>query len=349
MLRLLRPALTALGPCRRFATVSSVELPSISSIAQRDETPAIGTRFMDPSTAQLSQWLTDANSDTIMKELAILVARRGVVFFPEQDITIEQQKIVARRMGELSGRPAASGLHKHPISPETPELGKDVSVISSMGGISRAGIIDDTRASNGWHTDIPFEPVPADYSILKMRTVPEVGGDTLWASGYEAYDKLSPTFARFLEGLTAIHSAEFFVPMAAQMGLSIQDNRGHPDNSGSHLSAIHPVIRTHPITGFKSLYVDKSFTTRIVELGTEESATVLAYLTRHISENHDLQVRYRWGANDVAIWDNRCALHTATNDYGFKAREGNRVVGIGEKPFFDPSSVSRRASVAASQ
>lgn len=137
--------------------------------------------------------------------------------------------------------------------------------------------------------------------------------------------------------------------------------------------------RTHPITGFKSLYVDKSsvsplesqftvlivlsrFTTRIVELGTEESATILEYLTRHISENHDLQVRYRWSANDVAIWDNRCALHTATyvelnpmlrllmvcrNDYGSKARKGNRIVGIGEKPFFDPSSVSRRASFAS--
>ncbi|KAJ7269216.1 hypothetical protein C8J57DRAFT_1066991, partial [Mycena rebaudengoi] len=153
-------------------------------------------------------------------------------------------------------------------------------------------------------------------------------------SGYEAYDKLSPAFAKFLEGLTAVHSAECFLTMAAQMGLPIQDNRRHPENSGTHLTAIHPVIRTYPVTGFKSLYVDKSFTTRIVELSTEESSDVLAYLTRHISENHDLQVRYRWGVNDVAIWDNRCALHTATNDYGSKAREGNREVGIGEKPFF---------------
>ena len=167
-------------PIRHFASMSSVELPSISYIAQRDETPAIGTRFMDPNTSQLSRWLADANSDNIIKELAILVARRGVVFFPEQDITIEQQKSLAHRMGELTGRPASSGLHKHPISPDTPEL-KDVSAISSMGcvvfetpnvllnyqlrGISRAGIIDDTRASNGWHTDIPFEPVPADYSV----------------------------------------------------------------------------------------------------------------------------------------------------------------------------------------
>ncbi|KAJ6518198.1 taurine catabolism dioxygenase [Mycena vitilis] len=340
MLRLIRPSvLTSLRPSRRFATVSSVELPALSVFAHREETPAIGTRFTDPSTSQLSRWLTDPNSDVLVRELAIMVARRGVVFLPAQDITIDEQKSLARRMGALTGRPAASGLHKHPISPETPELGKDVSVISSMGGIARGGLIDDTRASSGWHTDIPFEAVPADFSILKMRTLPQVGGDTLWASGYEAYNKFSPVFARFLEGLTALHSAQFFVTMAEQMGLSIQDNRGHPDNSGSQLSAIHPVIRTHPVTGLKSLYVDKSFTTRILEVGTEESATLLAHLTRHVSENHDIQVRFRWERDDVAIWDNRCTWHTGTNDYGSQSREGNRVVGIGEKPFFDAGYV----------
>ncbi|KAJ7091307.1 taurine catabolism dioxygenase [Mycena crocata] len=326
--------------------MNSINVTRISSTTSlRDETPAIGTRFLDPKTAQLSQWLGDPDSDTILKELATLISHRGVVFFPDQDINIEQQKTLARRLGALTGRPASSGLHKHPISEETPELGKDVSVISSMGGISRAGVVDDTRASNGWHSDISFEPVPADYSILKMHTIPPVGGDTLWASGYEAYDKLSPAYAKFLEGLTAFHSGQYFLPMAAQMGLSIQDNRGSPENTGSDLTGIHPVIRTHPVTGFKALFVNKSFTTRIVELTTDESADVLDYLARHISENHDLQLRYRWGKNDVAIWDNRCVYHTATNDYGALSREGNRVVGIGEKPFFDPASVSRRRAL----
>ncbi|KAL0568960.1 hypothetical protein V5O48_013014 [Marasmius crinis-equi] len=289
-----------------------IEFTLLSSIAQREETPAIGTRFTDPHTAQLSQWLAAPNSDSILKELAHLIAQRGVVFLPAQDISIEQQRSLAIRLGELTGRPASSGLHKHPISEETPELGKDVSVISSMGGISRAGVVDDARASSGWHSDISFEPVPADFSILKMRTLPEVGGDTLWASGYSAYDKLSPAFARFLEGLTAIHSGEYFLPIAKHMGLQIQENRGSPENSGTSLTAVHPVIRTHPVTGLKSLFVNKGFTTRIVELSTEESEDVLNYLARHISENHDLQVRYRWGTNDVAIWDNRCAFHTAT-------------------------------------
>ncbi|KAJ7177002.1 TfdA family taurine dioxygenase [Mycena filopes] len=319
--------------------MGSPEFAWLQSIPQQNETPAIGTRFTDPNSAQLSAWLADPKSDAILRELAILIAHRGVVFFPNQDLTIEQQKSLALRLGALSGRPPSSGLHKHPISEQTPELGKDVSVISSMGGISRADFIDDARASNGWHSDISFEPVPADFSILRMHTIPPA--QLLLSSGYSAYDKLSPKYAQFLEGLTAIHSGEYFVPMAAQMGLSIQNNRGSPENSGTRLTATHPVIRTHPVTGFKTLFVNKSFTKRIVELSSEESEDVLNYLARHISENHDLQVRYRWGRNDVAIWDNRCVFHTATNDYGGQTREGNRVVGIGEKPFFDPASKGR--------
>ncbi|KAJ7785437.1 taurine catabolism dioxygenase [Mycena olivaceomarginata] len=296
-------------------------LPSISSIAQRDETPAIGTRFLDPTTAQLSQWLTDANSDNIIRELAIWSL--DVAWYSSLSrISESTSRNSSSSMGELTGRPASSSLHKHPISAQTPELGKDVSVISSMGCV--VFIVKCRNISSG-------PPVPADYSILKMLTIPE------------AYDKLSPTFAKFLEGLTAIHSGEFFVPaMAAQLGLPIQDNRGHPENSGSHLTA----IQTHPLTGFKSLYVDKSsIYYRIVELSAEESADVLAYLTRHLGEPRSAGPS-SLGANGVAIWDNRCVLHTATNDYGSKPREGNRVVGIGEKPFFDPSSVSRRETSA---
>ena len=128
-----------------------------------------------------------------------------------------------------------------------------------------------------------------------------------------------------------------------------------------------PVIRTHPVTGFKTLFVNKSFTTRINDLAPDESEALLDYLFRHVSENHDLQVRYKWGLNDVAIWDNRSTFHTATyvclsyfhqrgavllsatyayyrNDYSAH-RQGNRVVGIGEKPFLDPASKSRRAEL----
>ncbi|KIY52752.1 taurine catabolism dioxygenase [Fistulina hepatica ATCC 64428] len=310
-------------------------LGSLKVFRHIHETPAIGTRFIDKS-AQLSSILASAD---MTRDLARLVAHRGVVFFENQDITIDQQKVLVEHMGALTGRPDTSSLHKHPISETTSELGGDISVISSLGGIARGGVADNTLASSGWHTDISFEKVPADFSILKMHTLPPIGGDTLWASTYGAYNKLSPHYRSFLHGLTAMHSAPFFEQMARDLGIKIQDLRGSPYNTGSSLSA----IQTHPLTGLNALFVNKSFTTRIMELHPQESESVLDYLARHISENHDLQVRFRWGLNDVAIWDNRSTQHTATNDYS-AARQGNRVVGVGDRLFFDPSASTRTGS-----
>ncbi|KAJ6552066.1 hypothetical protein DFH09DRAFT_601285 [Mycena vulgaris] len=318
-------------------------LGSLSVFDSYDKTPHIGTRFPNKS-VQLSGILAAPNSDELLKDLATLVSHRGVVFFTDQDIDVEKQKELGTRLGELAGKPATSKLHIHPISEQTPELTADVSVISSEGGIARTGYSKSARASNGWHTDITFEHVPSDYAILKLHTLPAVGGDTLWASGYEAYDKLSPAYQRFLEGLTALHDGSGFREYAKQIGKAINDPRGSPENTGSDLQAVHPIIRTHPVTGFKSLFVNKGFTKRIVELTEEESDDVLAYLNRHVSENHDMQVRFRWGKNDVAIWDNRCTFHTATNDYE-GLRQGNRVVSLGEKPYFDPDSTSRRKAL----
>ncbi|CAK5263300.1 unnamed protein product [Mycena citricolor] len=334
-------------------------LGSLSVYESFDETPHIGTRFPNKA-VQLSQILRAPNSDELVKDLATLVSYRGVVFFSDQDLTIDEQKALGQRLGQLAGKPPTSTLHVHPISEDTPELTKDVSVISSEGGIARSGYSSTVRASNGWHTDITFEPVPSDYAILKLHTVPsgalsardpvfetnrsEVGGDTLWASGYEAYDKLSPAYQKFLEGLTALHDGAGFRRYAERVGRPINEPRGSPENIGTELKAVHPVIRTHPVTGWKSLFVNKSFTKRIVELHEEESDTTLEYLRRHVSENHDMQVRFKWKKNDIAIWDNRCTFHTATNDFE-GVRTGNRVVSIGEKPFFDPASKSRRATL----
>ncbi|KAG6906906.1 hypothetical protein DXG01_011461 [Tephrocybe rancida] len=310
-------------------------LGSLTNLESFDNTPIIGTTFPNKS-VQLSQLLSASNSDELIKDLSTLISHRGVVFFSEQDLSIEQQKELGTRLGELSGKPESSKLHTHPISEATPELSADISVITSKGGISKPeASFNHTRSSRGWHSDITFENVPSDYAhhapqlmkfhkILKMHILPDVGGDTLWASGYEAYDRLSPAFAKFLEGLTAVHHAEIFIDYAQRHGLTMHDNRGSPENTGTHLTAIQ-------------------FTKRIVELSPEESDDVLHYLQQHISENHDLQVRYRWKTNDVAIWDNRATLHTATHDFGDQLRQGNRVVSIGERPYFDPNSKSRRA------
>ncbi|KJA15909.1 hypothetical protein HYPSUDRAFT_207494 [Hypholoma sublateritium FD-334 SS-4] len=316
-------------------------LGSLSNFENYDATRHIGTVFSNKS-VQLSELLSAPNSDQLIKDLAVLVSHRGVVFFKDQNIAIEQQKELATRLGELTGKPATSKLHRHPLTPDDAVLGENVTVISSA---LRLGEYDQGRASNGWHTDITFEPIPSDYAILKLHTLPPVGGDTLWASGYEAYDKLSKPYQKFLEGLTAEHEAEQFNRIIKLRGLTFPEApRGAPENIGTVLKATHPVIRTNPVTGFKALYVNKTFTTRIVELEKEESDDVLNFLALHVSGSHDIQVRYRWEKNDVAIWDNRSTFHTATYDYE-ALRTGDRVVSLGEKPYFDANSKSRREAL----
>jgi alpha-ketoglutarate-dependent taurine dioxygenase len=150
-----------------------------------------------------------------------------------------------------SHQPSSSGLHVHPLTEEGSELGDQISVISSekqaKGGGLTHQLSDVSRlASAGWHSDISFEPVPSDYAMLKIHTLPPTGGDTLWASGYEIYDRLSPAMQTFLEGLTATHDAKFFLEEAQRLGNPIRkDIRGTALNSGDALTATHPVIRTN--------------------------------------------------------------------------------------------------------
>jgi alpha-ketoglutarate-dependent taurine dioxygenase len=152
-----------------------------------------------------------------------------------------------------------------------------------------------------------------------VHTAPPSGGDTLWASGYEVYSRLSPTLREFLEGKEALHEAKFFHAAAKAYGHEIRTGeRGNPDNTGDQLAAVHPIIRTNPVTGWKSVFVNPGFTRRILGVTKDESDLLLNYIFKLIGENHDLQVRFRWtadnapGHGDVAIWDNRSNYHSAT-------------------------------------
>jgi alpha-ketoglutarate-dependent taurine dioxygenase len=181
---------------------------------------------------------------------------------------------------------------------------------------------------------------------LKIHALPPSGGDTLWASAYEVYDRLTPAFQKFLEGLTATHEANHFKKLAALTGNKIRTDRGSPLNQGEELSAVHPVVRTNPVTGWKGVFVNQAFTKKINELSNDESTFVLNHLYKLISENHDLHVRFKWNKDDVALWDNRSTYHTATSDFeADHLREGTRSISVGEKPFFDPASSSRRAAL----
>lgn len=160
-------------------------------------------------------------------------------------------------------QPESSGLHVHPLTEEGSELGDQISVISSekqkKGGGLTHQLSDVSRfASAGWHTDISFEPVPSDYAMLKIHTLPPTGGDTLWASGYEIYDRLSPAMRTMLEGLTATHDAKFFLDEAERLGNPLRKGiRGNPLNHGDRLTAVHPVVRTNRKFCFPSLEVSE--------------------------------------------------------------------------------------------
>lgn len=207
------------------------------------------------------------------------VSQRGVVFFRNQDINIDDQKLLGQRLGELTGKPELSKLHRHALSnskrgiavDENGRLDDEVSIISSEQNRKfykdRFGISSKRLASDGWHAEyvffllfspfltlnynesdadlmisvhsITFERIPADYSILKIVELPgDAGGDTLWASGYEAYDRLSPEFKKLAERLTATHHQPNFVKVKDQFGEElISDYRGHPENNGLDFKA----------------------------------------------------------------------------------------------------------------
>ncbi|KAK0255090.1 hypothetical protein LTS09_009846 [Friedmanniomyces endolithicus] len=325
---------------------------ALDRFEHEDTTPVIGREY--PHVNLVDDLLNVENADELVKDLAISISRRGVVFFRAQNnLTDELQKQLIHRLGQLSGKPSTSSLHIHPVLNSTSEFGVGDNNVSHISSIARKKMFNHDKQANKrrydsarWHSDIQFEPCPADYSSLRLTQLPETGGDTLWASGYEIYDRFSRPYQKFFEGLTATFIGEGFTKAAAAdpENVKVYDApRGSPLNIGKELAAVHPVVRTNPVTGWKSIYAIGSFPKYINELNEEESAELLAKFKRMITENHDLQVRFKWrNANDLAIWDNRSAFHCATFDYeGLGERFGHRTVGIGEAPYLDSKSVSR--------
>ena len=315
-----------------------------------DPTPVIGRDFHG---LQIRDLLRSPDREARVRDLAVTVSQRGVVFLRNQDVAPTEMKELMQILTTVAGCPSSSGLHIHPLTEESSELGDQVSVISSAKQAKGGGLthqLSDTSrlASVAWHADITFEAVPSDYAMLKIHTLPPTGGDTLWASGYEIYDRLSSPMQIFLEGLTATHDATFFLDEATRLGNPLRKGiRGHPLNQGDGLTATHPVIRTNPVTGWRSVFVNKGFTKRINGVSRDESDLLLKYLFDMVVHNHDTQVRFKWEQNDLAIWDNRCTWHCATYDYA-EARAGDRVCSVGEAPYLDLNSQGRREALAGS-
>ncbi|CEJ58737.1 Putative Taurine dioxygenase family protein [Penicillium brasilianum] len=322
-----------------------------------DTTPAIGREFFNVNI--VDDLLNAPNSDELIQDLAITISQRGVVFFRAQDnLTDDLQKQLVHRLGQLAGKPADSTLHIHPVLNNTSEFGVSDAQVSTISSLARKKMFRHANQSNPrrydsaqWHSDIQFEPVPADYTSLRLTQLPKTGGDTLWASGYELYDRFSPAYQKFFETLTATYSGSGFIAAAKADPENIKiytEPRGNSLNIGEELATVHPVVRTNPVTGWKSIYAVGPFPKQINELSSIESEELLKKFYNTILENHDIQVRFKWrNQNDIAIWDNRSAFHTATFDYeGLGERFGHRAVGIGEKPYLDPNSKSRAEALA---
>ncbi|KAI5361291.1 Putative TauD/TfdA-like domain, taurine dioxygenase TauD-like superfamily [Septoria linicola] len=328
---------------------------SLDQFEFEETTPVIGREYFNVNI--VDDLLNAPNADARLRDLAIAISQRGVVFFRKQDnLTDDLQKQFVHRLGQLAGKPKDSSLHIHPVLNGSSEFGvtKD-NEISTISSIARKELFkhEDKQRQNKsrydaaqWHSDIQFEPVPADYTSLRLTKLPKTGGDTLWASGYELYDRFSPAYQKFFEKLTASFIGDGFLKAAEANPERVkiyEEPRGSPQNVGRKLSAVHPVVRTNPVTGWKSIFAVGPFPKYINELNADESEELLAKFKQTILDNHDLTVRFKWRhENDIAIWDNRSAFHSATFDYeGLGDRLGNRAVGIGEAPYLDPSSKSR--------
>lgn len=230
-----------------------------------------------------------------------------VLFFRDQNLTPIEHKAFAQRFGGLHIHPAPLGIFN-----DDPEI-----------IVVQADENSQRIAGELWHSDVSCDAEPPMASILHLKEVPLIGGDTLFANMYAAYDALSTSMQRFLSELTAIHDGRRNYD-GRQTALS----RGH-----EYPRAEHPVVRTHPETGRPALFVNRMFTNRIVQLKDGESAALLEMLYRHI-ERPEFQCRFRWQPNSVAFWDNRCVQHLALWDYFPRRRYGHRVTIAGDKPFY---------------
>lgn len=158
-----------------------------------------------------------------------------------------------------------------------------------------------------------FENCPSDFSFLRMQSTPPAGGDTLWASGYELYDRLSPQFQKFFETLTATCEQPVFKSACEAGGYEIMSPRGSPLNIDFQFAPSHPVIRTHPVTGWKSLFAGVGLhVSRIDGVTSYEDSLIRDYVMRLVTRNHDCIARMHWTRGACAIWSNECTLHAAT-------------------------------------
>ncbi|OAL54357.1 alpha-ketoglutarate-dependent taurine dioxygenase [Pyrenochaeta sp. DS3sAY3a] len=282
-----------------------------------DYNPKIGTEVHGVDLANLT--------DLQKNDLARLIATRGVVFFRNQkNFGIDEQRELGKYFGEL---------HKHATTGVPKREGlEDVHVIyTGEGSPDLRALFTPTFL---WHSDVTYELQPPSYTSLKVLTGPPRGGggDTLWSSQYAAYDMLSPYMQKYLESLTAIHSAELQAQGSRDLGRTV---RREP------VTTEHPLIRTNPVTGWKSIFFNPGFVTKIVGVPKTESDHIIGLLNEIVATSPEIHVRFQWNAGDVAFWDNRSTNHSASYGFAPHRRHAVRVAVQAERPHLDPNSRSQ--------
>jgi taurine dioxygenase len=252
-------------------------------------TPAIGAELTGVDfTKPLSESVCDAIYDALLTY--------QVIFFRDQQLTPESHLAFARNFGEPE--------HRHPVYPHA-EGFPDVMLLD-VGP-------ENPPDNDQWHADVTFKAEPPFASILHSRIIPPLGGDTLWSSMTAAYEALPTAMKDHINGLRAVHDMSDFRNLYTM---------GEPDGSATKLndahqrfgSAIHPMVKVHPMTGKPAIYANPGYTMQVEGLTSAESRRLLTYLFDFMNQPH-FQVRFRWTENCIAMWDNRCTMHYAIADY----------------------------------
>lgn len=289
-------------------------------------TKYVGTELVGVQLADLNEQELD--------ELALLISERIVVFFRNQDLSPQRQL----EIGEFFGT-----VERHPLAAQVPGLPGITTIWGKFNRKNQSKQDFKKRGGSLWHTDLDHEQNGPSLTHLHLDAIPEYGGDTAWTSGFGAFDKLSPEFQKFLEGKIAIHrSAHKYYERDNILG------------GAKHIEREHPLVVTHPVTGWKGLFVNRAHTVRIKDLEPEESQVILNYLYDVLEKNLDIQVRFNWSSPEQdrslgasAIWDNRISNHYAIADYDDDddPRHGTRVTSLGAPPIYKQDSKSQREAL----
>ncbi|TCD62044.1 hypothetical protein EIP91_007539 [Steccherinum ochraceum] len=277
---------------------------------------------LTPNLGSEIQGINLATLDNIGRDqLALEVARRGVVAFRDQQDFIDRGPDFYLEWGRYFGR-----LHIHPTSGH-PEGYPELHLVYRDANTTFNYELHDSITTTLWHSDVSYELQPPGLTTFFLLSQPTTGGDTLFTSQVSALKRLSPQFVAFLRTLKAVHSG------VEQANYSRAGNRGGVVRR-EPVEHIHPVVRRHPVTGEEALYVNRQFTRRIVGLKREESEAILRLLYDHIDKSGDNQARVKWSPNTVVIWDNRVTAHSANVDYGElkQRRHGARIAPQAERP-----------------